>query len=299
MQKPVTLSLTDWEIDASSERMDFRPSAVTIGKQLVVTGVCVLLMVVLALSFGFPPGSKKVARQQDRVEQAERQLKHARKEAGRARPSIVDMNTNRRDRLNERVTYLEQDLARKQAKLDATRATLGPVGDTAYWLGVAVLLLIGIGVPVSCFFERVALIYDPLGGPRRGGALRVQTRWSFMRSQSFATDRFVAQAVHAQRVARRDHEHGRLEDFGWLWVVHLVTDPQDPSVRGLSIRIDQEPTLPIRPEELTERTRLLVRFFEKVTGLPPQPPITTDVVDIKRRLFGGDTYKLRTRRHGS
>lgn len=292
MQKPVTLSLTDWEIDASPERLDFRPSAATIGKQWVVTGVCVLLMVVLALSFGFPPGSKKVARQQDRVEQAERQLKHARKEAGRARPSIVDMNTDRRDRLNGRVAYLEQDLAREQAKLDATRATLGFVGDAAYWLGVAVLLLIGIGVPVSCFFERVALIYDPLGGPRGGGALRVQTRWSLMRSQSFVTDLFVA-----QRVARRDHEHGRVEDFGWLWVVHLATDPRDPSVRGLSVRIDQEPTLPLRPAELTERTRVLVRFLENVTGLSPQPPVTTDVVDIKRRLFGGDRYKLRTRQH--
>ena len=67
--------------------------------------------------------------------------------------------------------------------------------------------------------------------------------------------------------------------------------------RALMIQPLMEPNLPVRVADLTDEVRQWVRFLEAITGLHHQPPVTDDVIQVKRGLWG-PKIKRSIRRHG-
>lgn len=303
MSHPIKLTLTDWILEPGHDRLDCRPSQRTITRQLAVTLVCGLLILTIIWQFGLPPGSRQLADQRRQVQRMEDRAADKRKQANRATPSVLDMSTTRRDRLMAEADQLARIASEARAQLEARRPTLGPVGDTVYWIALALLSLAGIGLPLSGYAERVALVHDPVGPLETdsgAGVLRIETRCSFMRSRTVPLAPLTAQLVHAQRIALRHRRQHHVEDHGWLWTVTLTAGRRSADGSGppdLAIHIDQEPTLPVNPANTTDRVRTLTAFLTRITGLPPAPAVTTDITRIQPTFFGGDRATLRTRRH--
>lgn len=96
----------------------------------------------------------------------------------------------------------------------------------------------------------------------------------------------------ADTCACEDFEYRRQEDKGWRWNV-ILAGPR----RAMVVQVMREPTPPPRIERLTPRVREVVKFLHRVTDLPCQAPITTDVSKITPG-FWNTRFTMRTRRHG-
>ncbi len=293
----VVIDVHDWALTPGLDHhaLVFAPSGRTIARQLWLTALCAVIVGVILFTFGLPPGSRAIGTQRDRVARLEQQHEQQRKHATRVRQSTVgsasEVTRQMADHAEQQVARLEADLDRERAKLDGMSATLGALGDTLYWGAIGLLIVVGLGLPLSGRFERITLLAGD-------GELRLRTRLSLVRSRTLAADGYAALAIQAQRLITTHRKHATADDHGWLWRVLLLADPDDPHAPpSLELRCDREDMLPPRIERMTQRTRQVVAFCQHATGLAPQPPITTDVKGVDWGALSR-TYRMKSQRHG-
>lgn len=283
------IDLTDWDISVGESAVLARPSGRVVGFQLWISALCAAIIVFLVWACGIPPGSKKVSRARDRIAAMQQQAEDIERKARRLSTGAGDTSRNMADRESARAAALREQIVTEAAKVDVMQPTLGPGKDAAFWVSICVCVLIGVGLPVSSKFERVTMMV-------KGDTLRIRSFCSFNRGGAFKLHHFTAIAVHARRIAVRDHETGSIQDAGWLWTVY-VGNPQQPVAPALEVRTESSNMLPPRIEQMTGPTRDLVRFFQRHTDAVVADTVTTDVSNIEATARG-TRKRLKTRRHG-
>lgn len=293
----VVIDVHDWALTPGlgGGALVFRPSGRTIGRQLWLTALAAVVIGVIMYSLGVPPGARAVRQQRDRVAQLESQVERQSRHAARVKQSVVGSVSQATRQMaahaEQQAGRMREELARERARLEGMSATLGPVGDAVYWGVIGLLILLGVGLPLSGRFERVVFLAGE-------GTLRIRTRLSLVRRRTLPAAGYVALAVQAQRLITTPRKHAPAADHGWLWRVLLLADPDDPHAPpSLEVRCDREDMLPPRIERMTPRTRQVVAFCQQATGLDPQPPITTEVKGIDRGALA-QTVRMKSRRHG-
>ena len=259
-----------------------KPGASAIARQFLVTLLCGIAMVVMAMMFGVPPGSRRVARQQDRVQRAEQAVHEARKRYDRIRTSTSGPDSVVTEGARRTLDIVRGTLESEKRRLEGTAATLGPTGDALCWTAAGLLAVVGVGLPIYACFVRVTFEYE---GPPGRGVLRMVTR-PIGRTKSFEVGSFIALHIHVQRVVSHNRRHHTTIDHGWLWSVLSKGDPQRGDTRDLVIQPLLAPNLPVHVKDLTPEVRTWIRYLEGITALEHESPMTTDVIDVRANLLG-------------
>ena len=294
---PFRFECVGWRTEVDGASVRTKPGPAAIARQLWVTLACAAIMGFLAYYFGLPPGSKRVSDQQAVVAKAERQLKDARKRFDRIRTSTSGPNSPVTQGAKMLVDAAKQQLGYQKQRLDRLKPTLGPRGDHVFW-GVMVLLgVIGVGLPIYACFVRVRFVYD---GPPGRGTLCIVTQ-PIGRTRRYDVAHFNTLAIQVKRIVTPPRHHQPMIDHGWLWTIALTparADTQEPQGLGAALVIQplMEPNLPVRVADLTDGVRLWVRYLEAITGLQHEPPVTDDVIQVRRGLWGS-RLKRSIRRH--
>ncbi|MCC6681997.1 MAG: hypothetical protein IT445_13940 [Phycisphaeraceae bacterium] len=279
------LDLTDWRIDVGDAAVLARPGGKVIGRQLWLSLLCVLMAVGIIWYCGLPPGSRRMAARQQRVQAMQDSIAQIETQARRLSTGVSDVSRQMAEREAGRAADLRRQLESEQAKLAQMRPTLGLTGDATYWISLVLLALVAVGVPLSGRFERVTMM-------ARDGKLRVRTFLSLNRGGQIDLRYAGVISVHARRVVLRQSS-GTVTDAGWLWSIYLI-ESQQSAQPLLEIRVEHSDLLPARPEQLSGVMRQLVAFFQRHSNAVVGPTVTTDVMDASR-----GRVRFKSRRHTS
>lgn len=269
-------SCTDWTIDDDAPGvLRFVPSSKTVTQSMTLSGVLLALAMVLAIMLGFPPGCRNVSKARDKLQQLESKLDRAEDTLQRVStgvtardPGSVGQAVVQNARTH--VELLRAEVQKQQAVVDRTTATLGPVGDTLYWLGMGALVLGSLAVPWIASRERITLEFTA-----DTRTLHVRRKGQIIRSRSFDLHHYDLLGVHVRRVFVGNSRQHHVEDHGWVWSVLLLSSNDRQTV--VELDIDKEFMLPQPFDKLTSRVRRVLRFMVEHTGLPTGPPVKSDI----------------------
>lgn len=298
------IDIHDWQFDVEGARFTARPSTRSVLRQLWVTLLCALLAGLMIWVLGIPPGSQAQAKQLRRADQFEEQARQERKRAQQLESGATfgepgSLTRPMRDQALERAADLEQKAQTLRQQVSQSPPTLGAVGDAVYWTALALLTLVGVGLPVLAPLARVTLDYE---GPPGRGTLAVRQWFLIGRTRHIETREVQMLLVHAQRLVRpRTAESVKMDDLGWGWNVQLARATDDPDQPGqkrvepmLSLLVEVNPVLPPKEDEIPARAREVARYLEAVTRLERLPPIRTDVLSVESTLLERRRWRLRT-----
>lgn len=281
------VDVADWEARSHDGGYQFKPSETVLGRQLWVTLLAAVLIVIVLLIAGFPPGCRAVSRQQDRVDQLATAVDRLEQRADRMRTGVTQTTRRMSDQAREQADRLRADLQREQARLANTHATLGPVGDAIYWSVVGLLLLVGVGAPAAVIWTRESLQLDD-------GAIVLRRNWP-PRKVAIPAHEVAGLGVIVQRMVRRTGRGRAAYVADWLWTI--VVAPGDSGQPELHLRRELSSTLPTRVEDLTLQVRPIVRWLESATGQTCAPPV---VLETSNATPGGlrPSWRRTVRRAG-
>lgn len=274
---------TDWTIHVSPQGklLRFKPSMRTFYSRLTATLLAAIFMAMVAWIYGFPPGSNQKARIERRIGKLEQVIKQLDREARQAAVSAASPMGKTIQQQRERdLNQARNELANRQQDLATFQPTLGPWGDAAYWTFMGLMLTLGIGVPAWSVMERIDI------DANTPGVITVRRRGQIVRSQRYDTAQFKSLAVIVQQIVTTDHETYKTSVHGWRWRVRLSSDPDDPNASALEVWPEMEDSLPAQVARMTDRARLVVGFFEEVTGMECAEPIIASVSSVDRRPLG-------------
>lgn len=267
---PPLYGVTDWTVveseDGRRRRLVYRPGPRTILRRLIASAVSVIMIVVMVVLFGMPPGSRWAGRRKSTIPRQDGQVRQIQEATEKLREDL------RRSLPAEKWEGLEEKLRQQQAERQRRRAadekrlrTWSLVGRSSYWTVFAVLAAVAILAPATAPWQRIVIE----GSPRDGLAVTKTILWP--RTRVVKAGDVVALTVNACEWWHRGRHH--LTFLGWRWEVrvHYVDRDRDKAAH-LEFWPDMEPTLPPHIEDLTPRVRQLLDALQWITGRPASPP---------------------------
>lgn len=273
-------AITDWTLVESAQRgknrLVYRPGWRTTLRRLIASLICIVLIVVMAMTFGLPPragGSGRPAAtdpaESARIMQAPDTAEKLLQDLRRSIPA------DQWDELERRARDQRAEREKRQDAQEKRYAIGVKVGKSLYWTVFGLLAAVAVLAPAP--WQRVVVE----GNSRQG--LRVTKTLFWPRTRAFPPGSVVSLSIVAQEWWHK----GRYDPtfLGWRWEVRIFGF--DHRVGGpftLEFWPDLQKSLPHDVEELTPRVRVFVETIERLTGLRTALPVVQ--LSHHREQFG-------------
>jgi hypothetical protein len=273
-------AITDWTLVESTERGEsrlvYRPGWPTILRRLIASLICVVLIVVMAMTFGLPPrigrssrtpatDSAEAARVKQAADTAEKVLQDLRR----------TIPAGQWEELERKAQHQRAEREKRQDAQEKRHATVSIVGKSLYWTAFGLLTVVALLTPAP--WQRVIAE----GDPRKG--LRVTKTLFWPRTRACPPGSIVALSI----VALEWWHIGRYDPtfLGWRWEVRILGfDHRTEEPFTLEFWPDLQRSLPRNVEVLTPRVRVFVEAVERLTGLRAAVPVVQ--LSHHREQFG-------------